>query len=67
MIIMIIILWFISGIDAMFGILSMILICFPIYWKVMHKSKQLRALAAKMIDRRIQLMSEFINGIQVIL
>lgn len=57
--------WAMIGVSTFFGIICLLLISFPVQGLFPIISKRLRANLAKLTDTRVQLMSEFITGIQV--
>ncbi|XP_043679996.1 ATP-binding cassette sub-family C member 4-like isoform X2 [Vespula pensylvanica] len=60
------IMWAMIGVSTFFGIICLLLISFPVQGLFPILSKRLRANLAKLTDTRVQLMSEFITGIQMI-
>lgn len=57
--------WAMIGVSTFLGIACLLLISFPVQGCFPIMSKRLRAKLAKLTDTRVQLMSEFITGIQV--
>lgn len=57
--------WRSIGIYTLVGYGVLLLITVPMQWYVGVMTGKLRNLTAKLTDRRIQLMSELISGIQV--
>ncbi|XP_047362116.1 ATP-binding cassette sub-family C member 4-like isoform X4 [Vespa velutina] len=60
------IMWTMIGSSTFFGIACLLLVSFPIQGYFPVISKRLRASLAALTDTRIQLISEFITGIQMI-
>lgn len=64
-IIIFVILWHAVGIPSIIGISILLLLTVPTYTVFSPLTHQYRKITAKLIDKRMQLMNEFINGIQV--
>ncbi|XP_043798521.1 ATP-binding cassette sub-family C member 4-like isoform X2 [Apis laboriosa] len=65
-VIIFVILWHAVGIPSIIGIAILLLLTVPTYTVFSPLTHQYRNITAKLIDKRMQLMNEFINGIQVI-
>ncbi|KAK2578495.1 hypothetical protein KPH14_002055 [Odynerus spinipes] len=66
LVIMTYIMWRMIGVPTFVGILCLLLISFPSQGLFPIICKRLRASIASLTDKRVQLMNDFINGIQVI-
>lgn len=60
------IMWMKIGVSTLVGIGSLLIISLPIQGSFSLLSRNIRAIIAPLTDRRVQLMSELIAGIQVL-
>ncbi|XP_043486988.1 ATP-binding cassette sub-family C member 4-like, partial [Polistes fuscatus] len=66
LVVIVYIMWTMIGLSSLFGVACFILISLPIQGYFPIISNRLRASIASLTDKRVQLMGEFINGIQMI-
>lgn len=59
------VMWQRVSVSALVGIFSLLLLAIPIQGYLSMVSSKLRARTARLTDRRVQMMSELIAGIQV--